>query len=151
MAKCDLQVHSRFSNRPNEWILRRLGIPESYTLPRVIYEKAKAKGMDFVTITDHDTIEGNLEIAECSDVFLSEEVTACFPDGVKFHLLIWGIHESQHQEIQTLKHNVIELVSYLKEKNLVHGVAHPLVGIDKNFSVEHFEKLLLLFLYLMKN
>ena len=145
MAKCDLQVHSRFSNRPNEWILRRLGIPESYTQPRAVYEKAKAKGMDFVTITDHDTIEGGLEIAEHSDVFLSEEVTACFPDGVKFHLLVWDINENQHREIQAIKNDLLALVAYLGEKKIAHGVAHPLVGVDKNFSVKHFEKLLLLF------
>jgi hypothetical protein len=32
--------------------------------------------MDFVTITDHDTIDGCLELADRPDCFVSEELTA---------------------------------------------------------------------------
>ncbi|MBX7158213.1 MAG: glycosyltransferase [Verrucomicrobiae bacterium] len=145
MAKCDLQVHSRFSDRPPEWILRRLGMPESYTLPETIYQKAKAAGMDFVTITDHDTLQGGLEIADRKDVFLSEEVTTHFPDGVKVHILVWGLNEEQHREISTVKNNIFDLIDYLNQKKLAHGVAHPLVSVDGKLTVDHFERLLLLF------
>lgn len=145
MAKCDLQVHSRFSDRPPEWILRRLGMPESYTLPTTIYQKAKAAGMDFVTITDHDTLQGGLEIADRPDVFLSEEVTTYFPDEVKVHVLVWGLNEEQHHDISAIKNNIFELVNYLHQNQLPHGVAHPLVSVDGKLTLEHFEKLLLLF------
>lgn len=37
-----------------------------------------ARGMDFVTITDHDTIDGALEIAHLPGAFVSEEMTAWF-------------------------------------------------------------------------
>ena len=49
--------------------------------------------MDFVTITDHDTIAGVLEIADRPDVFVSEELTAHFrgePQAV--HVLCYGIY-----------------------------------------------------------
>ena len=34
--------------------------------------------MDFVTITDHDTIDGALQLADVPDTFISEELTAWF-------------------------------------------------------------------------
>ena len=60
----------------------------------------KARGMDFVTITDHDTIDGCLQIADLPDTFISEQITTYFPhDPCKIHLLVWGISEAQHAEI----------------------------------------------------
>ena len=53
--------------------------------------------MDFVTITDHDTIDGVLEIADRPDVFVSEELTARFrgePQAV--HVLCLGITPDDH-------------------------------------------------------
>ena len=39
-------------------VQRALGLPECATPPEEVYELAKRRGMDFVTITDHDTIDG---------------------------------------------------------------------------------------------
>ncbi len=39
---------------------RAVGLPECATPPEEVYELAKRRGMDFVTITDHDTIAGVL-------------------------------------------------------------------------------------------
>jgi predicted metal-dependent phosphoesterase TrpH len=63
MSRADLHVHSKYSDRPSEWILRRIGAPECYTEPKVVYETAKRRGMQFVTISDHNCISGALEIA----------------------------------------------------------------------------------------
>ena len=49
-------------------VQRALGLPECATPPEEVYELAKRRGMDFVTITDHDTIDGVLEIADRPDV-----------------------------------------------------------------------------------
>ncbi|HOO60482.1 MAG TPA: hypothetical protein PLL34_08010, partial [Candidatus Mcinerneyibacteriales bacterium] len=57
-VKCDMHVHSTYSERPGEWILKTMGTKESYTDPMDIYHKAKIAGMDFVTITDHNRIDG---------------------------------------------------------------------------------------------
>ena len=100
MSRCDLHLHSRFSDRSEDWIFRRFDFPDSYSDPRELYRRAKAAGMDFVTITDHDTIQGCLEIAEYTDTFISEQVTTYFPlDPCKVNLLVWGISAAQHEEI----------------------------------------------------
>jgi len=147
MLRVDLQLHSRFSDRPTEWILRRLGVPQSYSEPETLYRKLDAAGMTFKTITDHNRIEGGKAIAHYPDVFLSEEVTTYFPDGCKIHLLVWNLNESQHEEIQRLRTSIYELAAYLRQQGLPHGVAHPLATINKILTVEHFERLVLLFRY----
>src|SRR5271154_4664842 len=145
MLRVDLQLHSRFSDRPSEWILRRLGMPQSYSEPEALYRKLAAAGMTFKTITDHNRLDGAKAIAHHPDVFLSEEVTTYFPDGCKIHLLVWNLNEAQHEEIQQLRPNIHELAGYLRGQKLPHGVAHPLVNINKLLTVEHFERLVLLF------
>lgn len=146
MLRCDLQVHSCFSNRPTEWILRQLGMPESYTPPRVLYSKLKERGCDFVTITDHNCIDGCLEIADLPGTFISEEVTTYFPeDGGKVHLLVWNLNEAQHEKIVELRENIYELSAYLRSEKLIHGVAHPLYRVNQRYTMDHFEKLILLF------
>ena len=145
MLRVDLQVHSRFSDRPPEWILRRVGMPLSYTEPTTLYQKLHASGMTFKTITDHNRIDGVRLIAHHPDVFISEEVTALFPDGCKLHILVWDITEAQHDEIQPLRANIFELVSYLRSQEIPHGVAHPLININKLLTVEHIEMMVLLF------
>ncbi len=103
-ARADLHVHSRFSNRPTEWFLERVGAPECYTDPLVVYRRCRERGMTLVTLTDHDTIDGALEIAHLPGTFLSCEVTVRFPeDGCPFHCLVFGIDEKQHREIQRLR------------------------------------------------
>jgi glycosyltransferase involved in cell wall biosynthesis len=145
MLRVDLQLHSRFSDRPSEWILRRLGMPQSYSEPEALYRKLVAAGMTFKTITDHNRLDGGKAIAHYPDVFLSEEVTTYFPDGCKIHLLVWNLNEAQHEEIQNLRPNIFELAGYLRQQRLPHGVAHPLVNINGLLTVEHFERLVLLF------
>jgi glycosyltransferase involved in cell wall biosynthesis len=145
MLRVDLQIHSRFSDRPTEWILRRLGMPQSYSEPETLYRQLDAAGMTFKTITDHNRLDGGKAIAHHADVFLSEEVTTYFPDGCKIHLLVWNLNEAQHEEIQNLRPNIYELSGYLRQQNLPHGVAHPLANINKLLTVEHFERLVLLF------
>ena len=145
MLRVDLQLHSRFSDRPSEWILRRLGMPQSYSEPETLYRKLDDAGMSFKTITDHNRLDGCKMIAHHPDVFLSEEVTTYFPDGCKIHLLVWNLNEAQHEEIQKLRPNIYDLATYLRQQKLPHGVAHPLANINMLLTVEHFERLVLLF------
>jgi glycosyltransferase involved in cell wall biosynthesis/predicted metal-dependent phosphoesterase TrpH len=145
MLRVDLQLHSRFSDRPSEWILRRLGMPQSYSEPEALYRKLHDAGMTFKTITDHNRLDGCKAIAHHPDVFLSEEVTTYFPDGCKIHLLVWNLKEEHHEEIQNLRPNIFELATYLRQQRLPHGVAHPLANINSLLTVEHFERLVLLF------
>ena len=102
--------------------------------------------MDFVTISDHNCIDGALEIAHLEDTFISCEVTTYFPDdNAKFHLLVTGISESQFAEIDKLRVDIRELRDYLVQENIVHSLAHPLFRVNSRVDVEHIEKVLLLF------
>src|ERR1043166_102035 len=146
MSLCDLHIHSRFSARSEEWLFRRFDFPDSYSDPRDLYRLVRERGMDFVTITDHDTIEGNLQILDLEHTFISEEVTTYFPhDPCKIHLLVWGITEAQHAEIVTLRENIFELQTYLQKGGITHSVAPPLYNINGKLEVSHLEKLILLF------
>src|SRR5947209_17811625 len=114
MSKCDLHIHSRFSDRSEEWLFRRFDFPDSYSDPREVYRDLKRAGMQYVTLTDHDTIEGCLRIRNLPDTFISEQVTTYFPqDPCKIHLLVWGITEAQHEEITEVRENIYDLQRYL--------------------------------------
>ncbi len=146
--KIDLHVHSKFSMRPSEWILKKLDCPESFTEPLDLYRIAKNSGMDLVTITDHNCIDGCLEIAHLNDCFISEEVTTYFPeDRCKLHVTVYNITEAQHQDIQDARENVFELTSYLNEQDIFHSLAHPLYSVNGKLKIEHVEKCILLFRY----
>lgn len=146
MAKIDLHLHTSYSKRSSEWLLRRLGVPASMSEPRDLYKKLRHAGMDFITFTDYDSIEGCLKIADLDGVFLSEQVSAVFPeDGCHVTLLIWNINEEQHRAIQQLKENIYELQQYLAENEIAHGVAAPAVGLIDQLQPHHLMKLALLF------
>src|SRR5438552_972233 len=131
MSKCDLHIHSRYSARSEEWLFRRFDFPDSYSDPGQLHAQLVVAGMDYVTITDHDTIEGCLQIADLPHTFISEQVTTYFPqDPCKIHLLVWGITEPQHSDIVRLRDNIFELQAYLQQSQIAHAVAHPLYSIN---------------------
>ena len=144
--KIDLHVHSRFSTRPSAWILKQIGTPESFTQPLQIYRIARRRGMNWVTICDHNRIEGALEIAHLPQTFVSEEVTTYFPeDRCKVHVLAFNITEAQHRQIQKARENIFELSTLLRAEKICHALAHPLYPVNDRLTPVHFEKLLLLF------
>jgi glycosyltransferase involved in cell wall biosynthesis/predicted metal-dependent phosphoesterase TrpH len=144
--KIDLHVHSKYSVRPSQWVLQKLGCPECFTEPAEVYRIARRKGMDLVTITDHNNISGSAEIAHLPGAFISEEVTTYFPDdGCKAHVLVYDINDAIHREIQKARENIYELVGYLRGAGIVHVLAHPLYSVNDKLTIEHFEKFLLLF------
>ncbi len=144
--RADLHLHTRHSSRASDWLLRKVDFPASCSDPRALYDGLRADGFEFVTFTDYDTIDGCLEIAGRPGVFISEEVTAFFPeDDVKVHLLVWGITESQHAAIQSLRRDIYELAAWLKQEDIVHAVAHPFWPVDERLSLSHWQKLVLIF------
>ncbi len=148
MAKVDLHCHSVYSEHPSEWFLQRLGAKESYTEPVVIYKELIKQGMDFVTITDHNRIEGALMLQKKypKKVIVGLECTAYFPeDHCKVHILVFGLNEEQFEKIQEIRTNIYELRDYLKQENLAHAVAHATYSVNGKLKQEHIEKLLLLF------
>ena len=146
MSRCDLHIHSRYSARSEEWLFRRFDFPDSYSDPKQLYEKLLERGMDYVSITDHDSIEGCLQIIDRPRTFISEQVTTYFPnDACKLHVLVWGISENQHREIDAIRDNIFELQRYLQAAHIAHAVAHPLYSVNGKLEPRHLELLILLF------
>ncbi|CAN5404374.1 hypothetical protein BH09PLA1_BH09PLA1_34220 [soil metagenome] len=79
VRRADLHCHSEASNTAAEVALNAISCPECYSKPADVYAQASGRGMDFVTITDHDTIEGALRIADRPNVIVGEERTCWFP------------------------------------------------------------------------
>ena len=80
-VRVDLHCHSRASTEASEALLLAIGCPESFSEPREVYDQAKLRGMDFVTLTDHDTLDGVLPLStRRRDVLLGEELTCWFPE-----------------------------------------------------------------------
>jgi glycosyltransferase involved in cell wall biosynthesis len=145
-ARCDLHLHSSASTHSEEWVPRQFGCPESFAEPRRQYELCKARGMTFVTLTDHDTIAGGLQLLDRPDFFLSEEVTARFPENdCVAHVLAWNISPEQHERIQEVCGDVYALVDYLRVAEIAHGLAHPLESPNRKLDAATLEKMTLLF------
>jgi predicted metal-dependent phosphoesterase TrpH len=58
VLRADLHLHSYHSGHAGQ--LRFLRARDCYSEPDAVYAAAKARGMDVVTITDHDSVEGCL-------------------------------------------------------------------------------------------
>jgi hypothetical protein len=94
--------------------------------------------MDLVAVTDHDTIDGALEIAHHPDVVIGCEVTATFADdGRSVHLGVLDITEQHHREIQKLRHNVRELMPYLKHEGIFTTLNHVASSITGPITAKH--------------
>lgn len=148
MARVDLHVHSKYSDYPSEWILQKLGTAESYMELEDVYRMAKSQGMDFVTITDHNTIEGAIRLNQRhpKDTFVGVEVTTAFPeDGCKMHLLVYDITQEQFKLIDRLRPNIYDLRDYLLKARVPHSLAHATYAVNGKLRLEVFEKLILLF------
>ncbi len=145
-TRIDLHLHSRASTDTGSWFLNRAVLPESYTEPAHAYATAKRRGMDLVTLTDHNTISGALEIAHHPDVVIGVEVTTAFPeDKVPVHVLVWGVDEARWADMDRLRPNLYDLIEYVDGARLPFALAHPLHRVGGELTAEHIERCLLLF------
>ncbi|SNZ14431.1 glycosyltransferase [Hydrogenobacter hydrogenophilus] len=146
-GRADLHLHSKASNKPGGWFSQLINCPESYAEPLEIYRRLKSRNLSFVTITDHNTIDGVLEIAHLPDVFISCEYTVEFPEEpAKVHVLVYGLTEKDHEELMKLRENIYEFVAYLKQHQIAHSLAHPLYSVQGTRITKRLvEKFVLLF------
>ncbi|HKH79366.1 MAG TPA: glycosyltransferase, partial [Solirubrobacteraceae bacterium] len=146
VSRVDLHCHSTASQISRLGVQRAVGLPECATPPQEVYALAKRRGMDFVTITDHDTISGVLEIASRPDVFVSEELTAHFrgePQAV--HVLCYGITPSDHEWLQRNSGDVELCAAYLYERDIACALAHPYYNVGAPLTARHRRRLAELF------
>ncbi len=145
-TRVDMHCHSSASQVSKLGVQRAAGLPECATPPQEVYELAKRRGMDFVTITDHDTIDGVLAIADRPDVFISEELTAHFrgePQAV--HVLCYGITPEDHEWLQANSNDVELCAGYLRERDIACSLAHPYYAVGEPLTARHRRRLAELF------
>jgi glycosyltransferase involved in cell wall biosynthesis/predicted metal-dependent phosphoesterase TrpH len=145
-SRADLHCHSTASQLSKLGVQRALGLPECATPPEEVYELAKRRGMDFVTVTDHDTISGALELAHLPDFFVSEELTAWFhgePQAV--HILCWGITPEHHDWLQRNAASVEACAEYLHGNGIACALAHPFYAVEAPLTPRHRKRLAQLF------
>jgi glycosyltransferase involved in cell wall biosynthesis/predicted metal-dependent phosphoesterase TrpH len=145
-SRADMHCHSDASERSRLGVQRAVGLPECATPPEEVYALAKRRGMDFVTITDHDTIDGVLQIADRPDVFVSEELTAGFrgePQAV--HVLCYGITAEDHEWLQRHRGDVELCAAYMYEREIACALAHPYYTVAAPLSARHRRRLAELF------
>jgi glycosyltransferase involved in cell wall biosynthesis/predicted metal-dependent phosphoesterase TrpH len=137
-SRVDLHVHSTASELSKLGIQRSLHLPECATAPEEVYELAKRREMDFVTITDHDTIDGALLLDDLPDTFISEELTVRFrgePQAV--HVLCYGITPEDHEWLQAHQDDVEVCAEYLHGNHIVAALAHPFYAVAAPLSARH--------------
>ena len=148
LKRADLHCHTRFSVFK---YFRRANTRDCYNPPEDVYRLAKERGMAYVTLTDHDSIDGALyllnKFPDMKDFFIGEEVETYFPETAqRIHIGVWGLNEAQHREIQRLRPNIRELVPYLKSERMIFGVNHLFQNYRmKNVAGRYIAELLEMF------
>ena len=127
LMRADLHVHSCHSRQSGN--LKFLRSRDCYSSPEEVYRTARARGMDVVTITDHDSIGGCLEYLDrhpdAPDFFVSEEVSCWFPDApLEVHFGVYGMTEQLHRDLQPLRRNVWEVAAALREADVLFSLNH---------------------------
>jgi len=150
VTRLDAHAHTWASDGPALAALGFIGAPECYSPPEKVYDLAKARGMDLVAITDHDTIKGAMELVDrgFQDFIVGQEVTVYFPeDRCKLHVLTWMLTPERAEEIDRLelRKDVYVFADWLKEHDIPHALAHPLYIQNGRLTRWHIERAALLF------
>ena len=135
--KCDLHVHTTHSGMCTVPLLRRV-CRESYNDPAELYVTLKSRGMDLVTVTDHDTIGASEDLRRYHDFFLSEEVTCTLPSGATAHIGVYDITEAQHIELQRRRDDFYSFAAYLSAQRLFWTVNHFFSSLTGHRRAEDF-------------
>ncbi len=136
--RCDLHVHTRHSGMCNTPLFKHI-CRECYNEPEAVYETLKRRGMDLVTVTDHDSIEAVESLRGRPDFFLSEEVTCITPSGMEIHVGAFGIQDRDHIELQRRRNDVQALAAYLCEQSIFFSINHVFSGLTGPRSEPDFE------------
>jgi len=136
--KCDLHVHTLHSGMCTVPVFQRI-CRESYSDPGEVHATLKRRGMDLVTVTDHDSIDSSESLRHHPDFFLSEEVTCHTSRGTELHVGVYDIRERDHIEIQRRRDDLPTLFAYLNERELLFSINHAFSGLTGSRAQADFE------------
>jgi predicted metal-dependent phosphoesterase TrpH len=112
---------------------------ECYSRPEELYATLKRRGMDLITLTDHDSIEGCEPLRRYPDFFVSVEATCRMPSGTRIHVGVYDITERQHIEVQRRRDDLIALLMYLTEHRVFYSLNHVFSILTGRREREDFE------------
>jgi predicted metal-dependent phosphoesterase TrpH len=121
--KCDMHIHTKFSGPCTTPLVGKIW-QESYSEPEAVYSILRRRGMDLITLTDHDSITGAEKLRGRADFFVSEELTCRMPSGAEVHVGVYDITERQHVHLQQRRNDLVALLMYLTENRLFFSVNH---------------------------
>ncbi len=148
LARADLHLHTNASIFK---YFKAANSRDSYSDPDEVYRLAKARGMDFVTFTDHDTVDGCLRFQErhpgLTDFFVSAEIETFFPKtGHRIHVNVFDLTLAQHRVIDRKRRDIFGLVDYLRAERLLYSANHLFQSYRMRQAPEtFFETMLTLF------
>jgi predicted metal-dependent phosphoesterase TrpH len=127
--------------------MRFLKSRDCYSSPADVYRTAKARGMDLVAITDHDTIDGCLEFLSANpdapDFIMGEEVSCRFPGAdLEVHFGVYGVTEALHRTLQPLRRNAFDVAVCLREAGVFFALNHLLFFYRAQVPLESYLALL---------
>lgn len=139
--RADLHMHTSFSGWRS---LRLIDAQDCYVHPDRAYRVARARGMDFVCFTDHDTIDGALDFLgrhpdEAPHVIVGEEVETCFPGSAQWiHVNVFGVDERLHDDLNRLRSNSFELIAELRKRDVLFTLNHPFQSFRTRQAAERY-------------
>lgn len=142
--RCDLHVHTIHSGMCTVPLFNRI-CRESYNDPHEVYRLLKQRGMDLVTVTDHDSIDAVEPLRRYPDFFLSEEVTCRTSRGTELHVGVYDITEKNHVELARRRNDFPSFLAYCDEQRLLFSVNHVFSGLTGRRTTEDFEEFALRF------
>jgi predicted metal-dependent phosphoesterase TrpH len=136
-VKCDLHIHSYFSGACTTPFFNKI-CRESYSDPDEVYALLRDRGMDLVTLTDHDSIEGAEKLRHHPNFFISEELTCRMPSGTEVHIGVYDITERQHVQLQQRRNDLVALLIYLTEWRIFFSINHVFSSLTGTREPEDF-------------
>ena len=153
MLRADLHVHTWHSGYNHD--LPFLKSRDCFADPLAVYQSAKARGMDLVAITDHDSIDGGARAARAGRPTAATSSSArrcragCRSPGatgdakrVEVHFGTWGMTETAHRELQPLRGNALEVAAYLRQAGIFFAFNHPFHFYQGQLPLERYLELL---------
>jgi predicted metal-dependent phosphoesterase TrpH len=142
--RCDLHVHTIHSGMCTVPVLNRI-CRESYNDPLEVYHLLKQRGMNLVTVTDHDSIDAVERLRQYPDFFLSEEVSCRTSRGTDLHVGVYGITERNHVELARRREDFPSFLAYCDEQRLLFSVNHVFSGLTGRRTEDDFQEFALRF------
>ncbi len=120
--KMDMHVHSSCS----------YDVPPAKAMhPEILFRKARAQKLDFVTFTDHDTIKAyDLLGWDREGLIPGVEIAIKDPDkiGHTLHVNVFELDSEEFEELEAIanqEYNFKSFIRYLRTHDLPHIYNHP--------------------------